>query len=164
MKSGVSSAANRIASNKKNQNQLVLFVLTQPVLEVVHIVSNFQLLWLQLPNCNCVPFTAFISECRMNQALPGLAISHCSLIHSFFISNLSSSLPFILLHLSLPVPSKGACWGRPLSQNKHTTPDSISPGQQLCTNFLLIDLHPSLSFSFHPSCLLSPSSPPPLYL
>lgn len=38
-------------------------------------------------------------------------------------------------------------------QTHHTAPDSISPGQHLRTNFLLTDLHPSLRFSFHPSCI-----------
>lgn len=126
------------------------FLLAEPILELVHVVSNFQLLWLQLPNFDCVPITASIWEFSMDQALPGLMLSHCSLTHSFF-SHISSSSPFIPLHLSLPVPS-GACWGRPLSQNKHTTPDSISPGQHLRTNFLLIDLHPShlVPSIFHP--------------
>lgn len=103
---------------------------------------------LQLPS-----FYFFIYECIVNQALPGLTLSHCSLSHSFFFFFLivPSSPPFIPLHPSLPVPSEGACSGWPLSQNKHTTPDSISPGQHLRTNFLLMDLHPSpLPPIFHP--------------
>lgn len=73
--------------------------------------------------------------------------------------------PCIPLHPSLPVPSEGACWGWQLSQNKHTTPDSISPGQHLRTNFLLIDLHPShLSVQFSslftlPFCIAASSLP-----
>lgn len=56
-----------------------------------------------------------------------------------------------------PVPGEGACGGRPVSQRKHSTTDSIAGGQHLRTNFLLTDLHPFLSLSQTP-CLLSFSS------
>lgn len=46
-----------------------------------------------------------------------------SLIDPFF----PSSSPRIPLHPSFPVSGEGACRGWPLSQNKHTTPDSFSP-------------------------------------
>lgn len=77
-----------------------------------------------------------------------------------FIFNLSLVCLLTPLHRSLPAPSEKACRGELLSQNKHITLDSISPGQLLRTNFLLIDLHPSLSFlSLLPdfSSIFSPS-------
>lgn len=71
-----------------------------------------------------------------------------SLSLSFVYSNLSLLSPRLSLSIPLsPCPVKGPAAGRSLSQNKHTTPDSISPGQHLHTYFLLTALHPSLSLS-----------------
>lgn len=90
-----------------------------------------------------------------------MACQVTGLVSLFFpliaISGLSLPfLPHFHFSSSFLSSSGGTCSGHPLSQSKHTAPDSINSGQQLCTNFLLIDLHPLLSFSFHHSCALFP--------
>lgn len=135
------------ASNKNNQNRMESSTgssfssLRQSwKVSTESTVSNFQLLWLPEPNFDRVTFTAFI---RVYLSL-SFHTGHWPIV--FFIFNLSLVRLFTPLHRSLPGPSERACWGELLSQNKHITPDSISLGQLLRTDFLLIDLHPSLSF------------------